>query len=112
MIIWGFRKRGHPEWSGLLKCASCDRWRLHHGVRTKRQMTVFFVPLVPLWSDRQSICAVCLRREKLDRDAFDALGETARRNVDLADRYRDAPAELQRQLARAADETAPIAQTA
>ena len=108
MIIWGWRRNGHVDWSGLLECAACQRWRIHYGVRIKRWLTIFFIPVLPLWGDRETTCAVCLHKRKLDAPEFEALRETGARNLRLAEQYEHDPKELQRQLALASSEDAAV----
>jgi hypothetical protein len=109
MIIWGWRRKGDVEWSGLLECPTCARWRIHYGIRIKRWLTIFFIPLVPLWGDRETMCAVCTQKQKVGAADFPGLGERAKRNLRLAEQYQDNPQEQQRQLALAAAGDAPAA---
>ncbi|TAK67140.1 MAG: hypothetical protein EPO22_03185 [Dehalococcoidia bacterium] len=85
MIIWGWRSKGEPEWSGIIECPQCSKWRLHYGVRVKRWFTLFFIPVFPLWGDSKVLCAVCLREEKLSSEAYAAVAQAAISNLKLAD---------------------------
>lgn len=85
MIIWGWRSKGEPEWSGIVECPKCQKWRLHYGIRVKRWFTLFFIPVMPLWGDSKVICAVCLREEKLPRETYAAVAQTAIANLQMAE---------------------------
>ncbi|HZP58669.1 MAG TPA: hypothetical protein VFC53_14130 [Dehalococcoidia bacterium] len=95
MIAWGWKKKGEAEWSGIIQCQACQKWRLHYGIRVKRWFTLFFVPLIPLWSDSKVICAVCRHEQKLPRPEYEEIGrEAAARlaEVDAANEQRAAAA--------------------
>jgi hypothetical protein len=106
MILFGWRKKGEVAWSGLLKCEACARWRLHYGIRAKRWFTLFFIPVIPLWGDNQLMCAVCVRKQQVSQQEFEALCEAGVRNRELAEQYQDNPQELARRLALANPEPA------
>lgn len=59
MIVFGWRARGEPGWTGLLHCQGCDQWAMQYAYRVKRWFTLFFIPVVPLWSDWKIVCGNC-----------------------------------------------------
>jgi hypothetical protein len=108
MIVWGWRKRAEPEWAGILACPNCSRWRLHHGLKIKRTFTLFFMPLVPLWSDSTTSCAVCLRQEKLNAAQYALAAREGKRLLDIADLAQSDPIAYQRAMLEMKDAGLPI----
>ena len=84
MIIFGWRSKGEAEWSGILSCVQCGQITSHYGIRVKRYFTIFFIPIIPLWSDSKSICSDCLHETKLGPEQYIETRELAQANYDLA----------------------------
>lgn len=59
MIIFGWRKSPSTTWQGLLPCPFCQGVAIHMGCKVRRWFTLFFIPVVPLWSDRYVLCNRC-----------------------------------------------------
>lgn len=69
-MIFGWRSKSGADWSGILRCTRCQKWRLHYGMRTKRQFTLYFLPVLPLGSNRKLMCASCLLETSVDESTF------------------------------------------
>jgi hypothetical protein len=98
-MIFGYRAKGEADWTGFLKCPTCVKWCPHYGVKTRRWFTLFFIPVVPLWTTRQVMCARCLRKEKMERTAYEVSAAKAKSNAAIVEEYKNEPTELKRRLA-------------
>jgi hypothetical protein len=84
IIPLGWRSWGEPEWTGLLLCEQCRNWAIHYGIRVKRFFTLFLLPVLPLGSDTNVICSICLHKRQLGPGEFAQAEKLGRFNYDLA----------------------------
>ena len=103
MIIFGWRSKGEADWSGFLNCQRCAQLSPHYGIRLKRYFTIFFIPIIPLWSDSKTVCSDCLYETKLGPEEYIAARELAQTYYDMAllakrdpERYRSMISEMER----------------
>lgn len=107
MIVFGWRTKGTPEWAGVLHCAKCGEWGHHYGYRVNRTFTLFFLPILPLWSDTKVACQNCGYEKRLGPRDFTELGSLADFNRRLAILARDNPEEYERVVAELQSRRAP-----
>jgi len=115
VIIFGWRSGGDVEWYGLLQCEQCGEWAFHQGIRVKRTFTLFFIPILPLWSDTKVFCTICGNQRKVGPQEYQQLAEKAAFYRRLAVLAREDPAKFEavmRELRQDADlaesSTAPV----
>ena len=99
-IIFGWRSWGEPVWTGLLLCEQCRNWAIHYGIRVKRFFTLFFLPVLPLGSDTNVICSICLHKRQLGPGEFAQAEKLGRFNYDLAVLARENPEEYEKVVAK------------
>jgi len=77
MIIYGWKRHADPKFRGIFPCPVCELPRPCDGYQIKRRVTLFFIPVVPLWSDWIVECLICGSAFKCDRELFENVKEDA-----------------------------------
>lgn len=77
IIIFGFRRTVGQHWQGLVKCPYHGNWALWSGLRIRRWFTLFFIPVIPFWSDWIAKCDACGYAVKFPHSEWKAIGNGA-----------------------------------
>lgn len=72
-IIYGYRTRNNVMGQTQYVCQKCGQNSAHSVVRTRYQMTLFFVPLFTVSKKTTARCNICGFQEKMDNKQADAM---------------------------------------
>jgi ribosomal protein L37E len=73
MIIYGVRNRSKAAWQAPAPCRQCGAATVHTGIQSRRWLTLFFIPVIPLWQRRRLYCNRCGLATKPTRAEWEAL---------------------------------------
>ena len=73
MIVYGFRTRNNVLGQTQYVCQRCQQNAFHSVVRTKRLITLFWIPLIPISKSTTARCNMCGFQEKVDNKQADAM---------------------------------------
>jgi len=73
MIIYGVRNRTHTTWQAPAPCRRCGATTVHTGVQSRRWLTLFFIPVIPLWQRCRLYCNRCGLATTPTRAVWEAL---------------------------------------
>ncbi len=73
MIIYGYRTRNNVMGQTQQVCQKCQQNSNHAIVRTKRIMTMFWIPLFTVSKKTTSRCGSCGFQAKMDNKQADAM---------------------------------------
>jgi len=77
VIIYGWRRTVGDRWQGRLHCNFCGSWGLHYGLRVRRWLTLFFIPVFRLWGDWLVECGSCECAYKVKRSDWEAIKQAS-----------------------------------
>jgi hypothetical protein len=71
MIIYGFRNRNKVLGQIEMGCAKCQRPTMQTIVRTRRWITLFFIPVIPMYKRTTARCNLCGLQMKVENAQAD-----------------------------------------
>ena len=72
MIVYGYRTRNKVLGQTDYACAKCQQTAVHTVVRSRRWMTVFWVPIFPINKKSTVRCNLCGLQSKVENAQADA----------------------------------------
>jgi hypothetical protein len=73
MIVYGYRTRNKVMGQVQYTCQQCHQNSYHAVVRTRRWVTLFWIPVVPISKSTTARCNMCGYQEKVDNKQADAM---------------------------------------
>jgi hypothetical protein len=93
LILWGVRRRGQRLGVLMWPCSRCGGQTAHSLTYVKNWFTVFFIPIVPLPTQRRLACVQCGTKSRFDKAQQAAIEEAARVGAARAQAIQEAAAQ-------------------
>lgn len=72
MIVYGYRTRNKVMGQTDYACPKCQQATAHTVVRSRRWMTLFWVPIFPITKNSIARCSACGQQSKVENAQADA----------------------------------------